>query len=619
MLALGVVAAVAGNVLVDRASWKLNAVNRPVYELFAHVPRFSDLALSQNGLAAVLVLCIPFGAGLAAASRRWRLPLAGLALLLALELIVTESRAGILSLGAAWVLFAALTRGRARWLWLLAPPLALLAVASGQLTPPVELSWLPTGGSSAERLGIWQSALLMIQDMPFTGIGLGMFQRVYPLYILPAFQNIHPHAHNLFLQTWLDAGVLGCAGMLLLAAAAVRAMVRLCRAASPDGISVAAAVSTAGMLLHAQVDSYFAGDPRTYFLMFVPLALLLAAEPPPRLAVNRAWLALALAPLLLLPRLVPAFWVNAGSVERLKAELVGPGHQAKATDAFHRALALDPRNPAAERGLGLLDSGSQASGELAAAVRDGARGALVRLELGNALAAAGQRRQAIAAWRAAGAAPLLVRQAAAEDDEQGLLLALAVDPQNAEAYDALARLYLRQRRDAEARQALRARAALPHPAYADLLLALLAERQDGGDALASAYVQLALQAAPDDEALSRAAGSPPPRNARASDTLGRAYEEIGEPALAEDEYRRVAGVDPIGHYDLGLLHLDNGRLDGAIAHLRQAADAIPNQEDFRLALARAYAIAGDLAHAAQEYRVVLDLDPGNPEARASVR
>src|SRR5262249_807907 len=52
LVALGVVAALAGAVLVDRNSWKLNWLNDPVYAAFAHVPRFSDLAFNQNALAA---------------------------------------------------------------------------------------------------------------------------------------------------------------------------------------------------------------------------------------------------------------------------------------------------------------------------------------------------------------------------------------------------------------------------------------------------------------------------------------------------------------------------------------------------------------------------------------
>ncbi|MFI5267874.1 MAG: O-antigen ligase family protein, partial [Chloroflexota bacterium] len=216
LLGAGLAASAAGNILVDRASWKLDALNRPVYALFAHMPRFSELAFSQNGLAAFLILVIPFGFVLAR-EPRWRTLAGAATAALVLELLVTESRAAMLSLGLASGLFALYLRGRWRWLALAVPGLALALLASGLVALPMNLSWLPTGGSSAERLGIWQSALLMIADMPLTGIGLGMFQRVYPLYILPAYQNIHPHAHNLFLQTYLDAGPLGCAGMLLLA------------------------------------------------------------------------------------------------------------------------------------------------------------------------------------------------------------------------------------------------------------------------------------------------------------------------------------------------------------------------------------------------------------------
>src|SRR5206468_8912769 len=123
-------------VLVDRNSLRLNALNTPVYELLAHLPRFSELAMSQNGLAAFLVLVIPF----AIARRCW--PIAAF---LALELLLTDSRAGILSLAAALALFG--------WpQWRLPAGVAIAAVAAGTLGVP----------STGERLAIWESSLYLL-------------------------------------------------------------------------------------------------------------------------------------------------------------------------------------------------------------------------------------------------------------------------------------------------------------------------------------------------------------------------------------------------------------------------------------------------------------------------
>jgi O-antigen ligase len=74
------------------------------------------------------------------------------------------------------------------------------------------------------RLDLWQAALYMIHDFPLTGIGLGMenWYLALPYYSLPKLSTLHlslpcyepekcwlMHAHNFYLQTWAEQGVLG--------------------------------------------------------------------------------------------------------------------------------------------------------------------------------------------------------------------------------------------------------------------------------------------------------------------------------------------------------------------------------------------------------------------------
>src|SRR5439155_11285361 len=112
-----------------------------------------------------------------------------------------------------------------------------------------------------------------------------------------------------------------------------------------------------------------------------------------------------------------------------------------------------------------------------------------------------------------------------------------------------------------------------------------------------------------------------PSGAERPDMLGHAYEVLGLYQLAETEYRRLAVVsdDPIIAFDLGQLELERGFPEDGVAALRRAIQAIPNQEDFRLALARLYMQAGRPNEAVMEYRVVLDLDPGSVEAQAAIK
>jgi O-antigen ligase len=59
---------------------------------------------------------------------------------------------------------------------------------------------------------IWHSAIRMIRDSPFTGIGPGRFQSVYLEYqrfYPPYLEWAVPHPHNLFLALWLSSGIIG--------------------------------------------------------------------------------------------------------------------------------------------------------------------------------------------------------------------------------------------------------------------------------------------------------------------------------------------------------------------------------------------------------------------------
>jgi hypothetical protein len=57
---------------------------------------------------------------------------------------------------------------------------------------------------------VWQRAILLIRDFPFTGVGIGTFypvtQVLYPLFDIT---KLVPHAHNIVLTTAVDVGIPG--------------------------------------------------------------------------------------------------------------------------------------------------------------------------------------------------------------------------------------------------------------------------------------------------------------------------------------------------------------------------------------------------------------------------
>ena len=72
---------------------------------------------------------------------------------------------------------------------------------------------------------------------------------------------------------------------------------------------------------------------------------------------------------------------------------------------------------------------------------------------------------------------------------------------------------------------------------------------------------------------------------------------------------------PSVHKNLGVLLADKGRLDEAVAHLRQALELRPVDADAHYTLGEALLRRGDFEPAAQEFQTVLRIDPQYSNAR----
>ena len=70
--------------------------------------------------------------------------------------------------------------------------------------------------STSYRVNIWRGSVHMLEDFWHCGIGVGeaAWDTVYPRYALAAIE-MAPHSHNLYLQTWIESGLIGL--VLLLA------------------------------------------------------------------------------------------------------------------------------------------------------------------------------------------------------------------------------------------------------------------------------------------------------------------------------------------------------------------------------------------------------------------
>ena len=66
-----------------------------------------------------------------------------------------------------------------------------------------------------ERLAHWQAALNMADAHPWLGVGLGNYEAAYPRYGLPSWPRALGHAHNDYLNTLAETGLLGLSAYLL--------------------------------------------------------------------------------------------------------------------------------------------------------------------------------------------------------------------------------------------------------------------------------------------------------------------------------------------------------------------------------------------------------------------
>jgi len=238
LLMAGTGAAVLGLVGTQWNMSKL-AVLLPVYRWLPNtvIPFLNKAGFSGNIVGGALAMLLPFNLALFCfGSRRRSRFLLGLSLLIiGATVLLTQSRGALVGLVVA---FVAMAIWRSRWFVLLVP-LGLIGLFLGSRYFGVQqmadfLLISNTTSSAQGRIELWQRAIYMLQDFPYTGIGLGTFSRVAPI-LYPFFligpDTVVPHAHNLFLQMGVDLGIPGLVAFIaLLTAFASTAVVTIRRA-----------------------------------------------------------------------------------------------------------------------------------------------------------------------------------------------------------------------------------------------------------------------------------------------------------------------------------------------------------------------------------------------------
>ena len=389
---------------------------------------------SGVGALATFGMALAVGPIVAAVRPKTRLIGYGLLVFFGAILLLSGNRGSLVS---AVALGAALLGLRSGWL-VAAVPLVLIglwAALERGLFGPAAADAQPL----AVKVGFWQNAALMLHDFAWTGAGLGLrsVRDVYEAYFLsvgPGFS----HAHNIFIQAYLEQGLLGCVGLVSLAAALLF-YARRAAANARGPLAWGTALSAGGAATALFFEGLTEIVPLTSLgtvMLLVALGLLVAAArlnpradqtegaprwPSARLPRSRvatpllATLPLLLAGALLFTPLGASLYLNLGAVERARAELSADttreereGRLARAESLLRRGLAIDDRDPAlwrnlAEVALARGDAPAARSLLRQARERTGAGDAYGLFQLGRLYREGGFWREATRAWHDAGA------------------------------------------------------------------------------------------------------------------------------------------------------------------------------------------------------------------------
>ena len=226
------------------------------------------------------------------------------------------------------------------------------------------------------RSELYANVLYLLRDYVFTGSGPGTFPMVYAIYGQLLHVYYLPHAHNMFLQVWVENGLGGLLAWVWLIVAFYARMWQ--QRAQWNWLAAGAVASVSVMLLHGLWDAplYYAGW--TPVLLFVPMGMAIGAIPPvpPARPHHRKRNALlALAALIAVGAIglsyrstIGGMWfANLGSLAQTQIELGAYAFPARAipmvrrtTDEssaralFETAVQWDPGNVTALQRLGML-------------------------------------------------------------------------------------------------------------------------------------------------------------------------------------------------------------------------------------------------------------------------
>ena len=367
---------------------KLGSISRLSQTLSRVFPRFTPFHPHRNSVAAFLEGWLPLAVAMIVGARRWwmRVVAGVCAAVLALAILLSVSRGAWLALALCLPLWWA-TRSRRNLIVIVACGVVLILGLAGYLTlvPGASLESVPVINQTLvplfarpDRVEVYRGSWYLVQDFPFTGIGLGgTFAMVYSRYVLLIQVPFLTYSHNLFLQVWLNHGLPGILAFLWLIAAFCAFVWRVGRrggALSP--VFHGAWLGVAATLLHGLSDARQYADGWTFLPFFALLGLAVAtghkfAKGQISKSANRQvgrWalvvggvVVLGITGLLMWRPLAAMAYANVGALAQARGELAEDltdeqrsALLEQAVSYYERAISLDADNRTAQQRLGML-------------------------------------------------------------------------------------------------------------------------------------------------------------------------------------------------------------------------------------------------------------------------
>jgi O-antigen ligase len=248
------------------------------------------LRLHPNSVATFLEGMMPLALVMAIGERRlWLRVFYGFcAATFALALLMTASRGAWVALALCGIIWLCTRFRRIGMVFAAVVPISVVVPGAYLVfNNDASLNSIPIVGTTLvplfarpDRLEVYRNSVYLIQDFPLTGIGLSdVFAMVYSRYALLIQVPFLTYSHNLFLEIWLDQGLLGILSFLSLIAAFYLFVGRVLshlpriKEKAPSAVFQGCWLGVTATLIHGLFDARQYADSWTLPVLFVLLGL----------------------------------------------------------------------------------------------------------------------------------------------------------------------------------------------------------------------------------------------------------------------------------------------------------------------------------------------------------